>query len=88
MNFTWQAGSSRSAMFGEIWNVYERGGTIVRCAWCGQILLAESWVRPPLDALAAIDERLATSHSICPSCLSQQLGGAPPPPDRGGPCVD
>jgi hypothetical protein len=33
------------------------------------VRIAETWAFPPTGALDAIDARLSTSHSICPTCV-------------------
>jgi hypothetical protein len=56
-------------IFSRIWNAYERGELVAKCAWCGRIRIDDTWLPPPLAALAAIDEANALSHSICESCF-------------------
>jgi hypothetical protein len=56
-------------LFSEIWTLFNRGELIPSCAWCGRVRIAETWAFPPKGALDAIDARLSTSHSICPSCV-------------------
>jgi hypothetical protein len=55
-------------LFSRIWNAYEQGELVAKCAWCGRIRIDETWLFPPFAALAAIDETNALSHSICDSC--------------------
>jgi hypothetical protein len=49
--------------------VFNRGELVPSCAWCGRVRIAETWAFPPKGALDAIDTRLGTSHSICPTCV-------------------
>ena len=70
----WESENS-SGLFSEIWAVFDRGELVPRCAWCGRVRIAETWAFPPAGALDAIDARLSTSHSICPTCV--QTVGAP-----------
>ncbi|HUH16308.1 MAG TPA: hypothetical protein VML35_10530 [Gaiellaceae bacterium] len=53
---------------------YEAADLIISCAWCRRVVFDDAWQRAPRAALAAIDEQLTLSHSICPSCSA-----APPP---------
>jgi hypothetical protein len=53
---------------------YEAGELIIVCAWCRRVGFDDDWQRVPRAALAAIDEQLTLTHSICPSCSA-----APPP---------
>ena len=68
-------------LFSEIWTLFDRGELVPRCAWCGRVRVEGAWDFAPAGALEAIDARLSTSHSICPTCLhtvgivgSQQRG--------------
>ena len=60
--------SERSCLFAEIWGVFNRGELVPCCAWCGRVRVGEAWFFPPAGALDAIDARLSTSHSLCPTC--------------------
>jgi hypothetical protein len=63
---------STNDVFAHIVAIYERGGVLPICAWCGRVRIDESWVRPPRAALAAIDERNTLSHSICDECAERR----------------
>jgi len=58
-------------VFSRIVEIYEEGGVMPACAWCGRVRIGEAWVVPPPAALAAIDERNTLSHSICDACASR-----------------
>jgi hypothetical protein len=68
MAAAWEA-ESTSGLFSAIWTLFDRGELVPRCAWCGRVRIAETWAFPPAGALDAIDARLSTSHSICPTCI-------------------
>jgi hypothetical protein len=68
MAAAWEAENS-SGLFAEIWAVFNRGELVPRCAWCGRVRIKERWAFAPAAALDAIDARLSTSHSICPTCV-------------------
>jgi hypothetical protein len=74
MAATWDSENTPS-LFSEIWTLFDRGELVAHCAWCGRVRIAETWVFPPNGALDAIDARLSTSHSICPTCA--ETVGAP-----------
>lgn len=59
--------------FSTIWQAFDSGHTLPACAWCGRVLIDETWFLPSRAMLAAIDERYAFSHSICEAC-SGMLG--------------
>jgi hypothetical protein len=61
---------SRAQVFAEIWDVFERGGLIVQCAWCGSARIDERWVVAPQYVFSAIDAGPSLSHSICHHCAS------------------
>jgi hypothetical protein len=65
-----------SQLFSRVWAAFEAGEILVACAWCGRVRLNGDWFRPPPAAVAAIDARLAFSHSICGGCAEVYL---PPP---------
>jgi hypothetical protein len=65
---TWES-ENHPGLFSEIWTLFDRGELVPRCAWCGRVRIAERWAFPPVAALDAIDARLSTSHSICPTCV-------------------
>jgi hypothetical protein len=56
-------------LFSEIWTLFNRGELVPRCAWCGRVRVEGAWFFAPAGALDAIDARLSTSHSICPTCV-------------------
>jgi hypothetical protein len=68
MAAAWEA-ESTPGLFSEIWAVFNRGELVPSCAWCGRVRIVETWAFPPAGALDAIDARLGTSHSICPTCV-------------------
>ena len=68
MAVAWEA-ESTSGLFSAIWALFDGGELVPRCAWCGRVRIAETWAFPPAGALDAIDARLGTSHSICPTCV-------------------
>ncbi|MDX6487024.1 MAG: hypothetical protein QOF43_2177 [Gaiellaceae bacterium] len=56
---------------------YEAGELITMCAWCQRITMdREQWVLAPRAALTAIDAPRTLSHSICPSCQTQEHAAA------------
>lgn len=55
--------------------IYDEGGVLPICAWCGRVRIDDAWLVPPPAALAAIDERHTLSHSICDECAAR---GVPP----------
>jgi len=61
-------------IFSRIVKIYDEGGVVPTCAWCGRVRIDGTWLVPPPAALAAIDERNTLSHSICDECTSR---GAP-----------
>jgi hypothetical protein len=68
MAAAWESEKS-SGLFAEIWAVFNRGELVPCCAWCGRVRVEEAWFFAPAGALDAIDARLSTSHSICPTCV-------------------
>jgi len=68
MAAAWESENS-TGLFAAIWAAFNRGELIPRCAWCGRVRLEEAWFFAPAGALDAIDARLSTSHSICPTCV-------------------
>ena len=74
MAAAWES-ENTTGLFSEIWALFNRGELVPHCAWCGRVRIAETWVFPPAGALDAIDARLSTSHSICPTCV--ETVGAP-----------
>jgi hypothetical protein len=64
-----------SDVFSRIVEIYEAGGVVPACAWCGRLRIDDTWVVPPPAALDAIDARNTLSHSICDACGSR---GGPP----------
>ena len=68
MAAAWES-ENATGLFSEIWSLFNRGELVPHCAWCGRVRIAETWGFPPPGALDAIDARLSTSHSICPTCI-------------------
>jgi hypothetical protein len=66
-----------SEVFSRIVAIYEDGGVVPACAWCGRVRIDDTWVVPPSAALDAIDARNTLSHSMCDDCASRGGGGAP-----------
>jgi hypothetical protein len=60
-----------SEVFSRIVAIYDDGGIVPTCAWCGRVRIDDAWIVPPAAALAAIDERNTLSHSICDACASR-----------------
>jgi hypothetical protein len=60
-----------SEVFSRIVAIYDDGGIVPACAWCGRVRIDDAWIVPPAAALAAIDERNTLSHSICDACASR-----------------
>ena len=60
----------RSEFVSVVLAAYETGNLIPVCAWCGRLLIAEEWVRPPLGGLSTVDEAEVLTHSICPTCAT------------------
>jgi hypothetical protein len=63
---------SSDDVFSHIVGIYENGGVLPICAWCGRVRIGDTWLRPPRAALAAIDERNTLSHSICDDCAQRR----------------
>jgi hypothetical protein len=63
---------STDDVFAHVVAVYEAGGVLAICAWCGRVRIDETWLRPPRAALDAIDERNTLSHSICDECARRR----------------
>ena len=59
-------------VFSRIVGIYDEGGILPICAWCGRVRIEDVWVVPPPAALAAIDDRNTLSHSICDVCTSRK----------------
>jgi hypothetical protein len=57
-------------VFSHIFDIYDSGGVVPICAWCGRVRIEGTWLVPPPAALAAIDDRNTLSHSICAECAS------------------
>ena len=68
MAVAWES-ENTPGLSSEIWALFNRGELVPSCAWCGRVRIAETWAFPPAGALEAIDARLSTSHSICPTCV-------------------
>jgi hypothetical protein len=66
---------STGNVFSRIVEIYEDGGLVPICAWCGRVRIDDTWVEPPAAALDAIDARNTLSHSMCDACASR---GVPP----------
>lgn len=78
------------AIFSRIWDAFETGEILSACAWCGRVRIDDTWLRPSLAALVAIDQRLTFSHSICEWCIASigtpdRAGGASGDAAPGGP---
>jgi hypothetical protein len=69
--------------------VYDAGGRITMCAWCGRVEFDSEWLTPPPATLPEIDAPNTLSHSICPKCaaLPDLLGPQLPDP-QSDPCVN
>jgi hypothetical protein len=63
-----------SSAFWDVWDIFERGGVLVACAWCDRICVEGVWGYAPIGALDAIDGRQTLSHSICPQCAAKHPG--------------
>jgi hypothetical protein len=48
--------------------IYETGGFIRVCAWCGRVKLDDDWFPIPDGALDAIVAPAGITHTVCPSC--------------------
>ena len=57
-------------VFDRIVEIYDDGGVLPICAWCGRVRIDDEWLVPPPAALAAIDDRNTLSHSMCDACAS------------------
>lgn len=67
--------------------LYDAGGRITMCAWCGRVDIDGEWLIPPQATLAEIDAPSTLSHSICPKCKAQpELLGPPLPDLQSDPC--
>jgi hypothetical protein len=55
-------------VFSRIVAIYDDGGLVPSCAWCGRVRIDETWVVPPPAALDAIDAHNTLSHSMCDAC--------------------
>ena len=60
-------------VFTRVWAAFDAGELMTACAWCRRVRIDGAWVLPPPSALAAIDARLAFSHSICAQCVEGYL---------------
>jgi hypothetical protein len=58
-------------VFSRIFAIYEEGGVVPICAWCGRVRIDGAWLIHPPAVLAAIDARNALSHSICDACRAR-----------------
>lgn len=61
--------TERAGIFARVWDAFDAGQLIPTCAWCGRVRIGGTWLLVPRAALAAIDQRLALSHSICQGCV-------------------
>ena len=68
-------------IFSRIVAIYDEGGVLPVCAWCGRVRIDGTWIVPPPAALAAIDARHTLSHSVCDVC---ETGGAPVSAEAAG----
>ena len=69
--------------------LYDAGGRITMCAWCGRVDIDGEWLIPPDATLAKIDAPNTLSHSICPKCKKlPELLGPSLPDDLSGPYSD
>ena len=62
----------RSEFVSVVLAAYESGNLIPVCAWCGRLLIEDDWIRPPPGVLSTVDEAEALTHSICPTCATDQ----------------
>jgi hypothetical protein len=69
------------AVFAKLWDVFERGGLIVLCAWCRSVCIEEEWIVAPASVFSAIDGRNSLTHSICPECAATSAART----ERGAP---
>ena len=67
-------------VFSRIWAAFDDGRVLSACAWCGRVEIDGGWFAPPVAVLAAIDVRLAFSHSICNHCAEDYLPLPAPAP--------
>ena len=58
----------RSELLTKLWTVFEGGGLITVCAWCGSLEIDGQWIGADPGLLSTIDQPMTISHSVCPSC--------------------
>jgi len=75
-------------VFSRVWAVYEAGGILAVCAWCGRVRIDGNWLAAPRAALAAIDTRNTLSHSICDECAEATRVSMGAPFGAGEPLFD
>lgn len=73
---------ARSDIANRMIEVYDAGGRIPACAWCGRVEFDSEWLTPPSATLSEIDAPNTLAHSICPKCkaLPELLGPHLPDP--------
>jgi hypothetical protein len=64
----------RSDVLAHLWATFDEGRLVLACAWCGRVLIDDSWLVAPQAAFVAIDSN-ALSHSICGTCAASYPSG-------------
>jgi hypothetical protein len=59
----------RNDLLAKIWEANEAGDLIPVCAWCSRVRIEAEWFDLMYGDIAAIDEPMTLTRTICPRCV-------------------